>query len=324
MSFIRHAFQTMHPAMQMVMLACITLSMLAVAAMVGVLWVTGGDVAGMMALASPEVLMDRTNILVLNNANQLVGFLAGAWLFAALVGRSHLGGFFMTVPNRAMWLWAVLLAVCASPLLDLTYRINEWALLPGSSLHAWAGSLEAQAAELTQRILTCSSPIEGVAVLFSVALLPALCEEWLFRGALQPVMVRATGRVHWGIWLTAAVFSAIHMQFFGFLPRMILGALFGYLVVYSGSIWPAILGHFINNAGVVVTAWVMGPDWLDTGLEPQPLSTWAWFDWLWAVVGTGVLLAVMKHLGSTRSSNLHGYRDTLNSSTSPGGAMQQG
>ncbi|MDA0728300.1 MAG: CPBP family intramembrane metalloprotease [Bacteroidetes bacterium] len=322
MSFIRHAFQTMHPAMQMVMLACITLSMLAAAAVVGVLWVTGGNVEGMMAMASPEVLMDRANILVLNNANQLVGFLAGAWLFAALVGRSHLGGFFMKRPNGIMWLWAAVVAVCASPLLDLTYRINEWALVPGSSLHAWAGSLEAQAAVLTQRILTFSSPVEGVAVLFSVALLPALCEEWLFRGALQPVMVRATGQVHLGIWLTAAIFSAIHMQFFGFLPRMILGALFGYLVVYSGSIWPAILGHFINNAGVVVTAWVMGPEWLETGLEPQPLSTWAWFDWAWAIAGIGVLLSVMKHLGSTRRSNIHDYRVALDSSSSLGGSMR--
>jgi membrane protease YdiL (CAAX protease family) len=89
---------------------------------------------------------------------------------------------------------------------------------------------------------------------------------------------------HVGIWISAALFSAIHMQFFGFIPRMLLGAAFGYLVVHSGSIWPAVTGHLVNNAGVVIAAAWMGPEWLEQGLEPQPLSTWDAYDWGQAAV----------------------------------------
>jgi hypothetical protein len=87
-----------------------------------------------------------------------------------------------------------------------------------------------------------------------------------------------------GIWVSAVLFSAIHMQFFGFVPRMLLGAGFGYLVAYSGSLWPAVLGHFVNNAGVVLAAFWMGEEWIEDGLEPQALSTWEWTDWAWASI----------------------------------------
>jgi uncharacterized protein len=56
------------------------------------------------------------------------------------------------------------------------------------------------------------------------------------------------GNVHAAVWLTAIVFSVIHFQFYGFLPRVLLGALLGYLVIWTGSIWASILAHFANNA----------------------------------------------------------------------------
>ena len=137
---------------------------------------------------------------------------------------------------------------------------------------------------MTRSILAFSEGAGLGMVLVSVALLPALCEEWLFRGTLQPLLIRASGNIHVGIWISAGLFSAIHMQFFGFIPRMLLGAAFGYLVVHSGSIWPAVTGHLVNNAGVVIAAAWMGPEWLEQGLEPQPLSTWDAYDWGQAAV----------------------------------------
>ena len=303
MSFIRNAFQTMHPAAQVVMLGCIVLTFMALAAGAGVLWASGGDAAQMQTLMQQGATgeLDRNAVLAMNNANQLMAFLGASLAFATLVGMSFLGRFFLQAPALKMLGLAVVIALGMSPVLDFTYRLNEWALVPGSDLHQWAGGLEAQAMVLTKALLAFSGTSEVWAVLFSVAVLPALCEEWLFRGTLQPILVRATGNIHVGIWVSAALFSAIHMQFFGFVPRMLLGAGFGYLVVYSGSLWPAILGHFVNNAGVVIAAWWMGSTWLEEGLEPQPLSSWAWSDWsmaLVALVALGWALGKLRRDGS--------------------------
>jgi len=85
-----------------------------------------------------------------------------------------------------------------------------------------------------------------------IALLPAIGEELLFRGVIQRIFIRWTKNSHWGIWIAAILFSALHMQFYGFIPRLLLGALFGYLLVWSGSMWLPIAAHFVNNAVAVI------------------------------------------------------------------------
>jgi len=92
-------------------------------------------------------------------------------------------------------------------------------------------------------------------VLF-VGLLTAIVEEFMFRGCLQTIFEKWFKNKHVAIWVTAILFSAFHMEFFGFLPRLLLGAMFGYFVVWSGSVWPAILGHFLNNASAVVATYL--------------------------------------------------------------------
>lgn len=303
MSFIQRAFQTMHPAAQVVFLACLVLTLMAVAAFAGMLWAAGGDVAAMQSMVTSGMdALDRSDVLAMNNLNQLLAFFGASWAFAALVGRNHLGRFFTGAPTWGMVGLAAALVVGMSPVLDLTYRLNEWALVPGSALHAWAGALEAQAMAMTKTILDLDNGPGLVAVLVSVAVLPALCEEWLFRGTLQPILARGTGNLHVAIWVSAALFSAIHMQFFGFIPRLLLGALFGYLVAYSGSIWPAVVGHFVNNAGVVIVAAWMGPEWFEQGLEPQDWAAWGATDWAQAA-GCLVLLAWALHTFSQRGDS---------------------
>jgi len=293
----------MHPAAQVVMLACIVLTFMALAAGVGIGWVSNGDMAELQRLmeASQTGQLSRDAMLAMNNANQLLAFFGASWAFAALVGTGFLGRFFSGAPTWNMLFLAVILALGMSPILDFTYRLNEWALVPGSEFHSWAGALEAQAMAITKSILAFENTAAMWPVLVSVAFLPALCEEWLFRGTLQPLLVRATGNIHVGIWVSAALFSAIHMQFFGFVPRMLLGAGFGYLVVYSGSLWPAVVGHFVNNAGVVIAAGWMGMEWLEEGLEPQPLSTWEASDWAFAVVALAALGWALRRLTQTGS-----------------------
>jgi len=92
-------------------------------------------------------------------------------------------------------------------------------------------------------------------VMLIVAVVPAVGEELLFRGVLQKIMIAWTKNPHFGVWITAFLFSALHLQFFGFFPRMLLGALFGYLFLWSKSLWLPILGHFINNGTVVLASY---------------------------------------------------------------------
>jgi len=86
-----------------------------------------------------------------------------------------------------------------------------------------------------------------------MALLPAFAEELSFRGTLQQIL----GNKHLAIWLTAIVFSAIHMQFYGFIPRMLMGAMFGYIFVWTGSLWVPIVMHFTNNSLAVIAYYLL-------------------------------------------------------------------
>ena len=84
--------------------------------------------------------------------------------------------------------------------------------------------------------------------LIIIALLPAIFEEMLFRGCLQPVMINITKNVFAGILLTGILFSALHGSFYGFLPRLALGLILGYIFYFSKNLWLSIIFHFFNNA----------------------------------------------------------------------------
>jgi uncharacterized protein len=89
--------------------------------------------------------------------------------------------------------------------------------------------------------------------LMVLALVPALFEELFFRGVLQQTMIGITKNAFAGIFITSFIFSAIHGSFYGFLPRLFLGLMLGYIFYYSKNLWLSIIAHFLNNAfGVTV------------------------------------------------------------------------
>jgi membrane protease YdiL (CAAX protease family) len=94
--------------------------------------------------------------------------------------------------------------------------------------------------------------------LITIALIPAIAEEMIFRGVFQKIFNNLFKSGHIAIWVTAFIFSAIHFQFFGFIPRFILGLVFGYLFYWSGSLWLSIISHFVNNAFPVIMAYIQG------------------------------------------------------------------
>ena len=163
-------------------------------------------------------------------------------------------------------LLAVVIMVCAVPGINLLADLNSRVELPKSLefIEQILKSQEEAAAALTERFLQADN-IGGLLINIGLmALLPALSEELSFRGTLQQIIYKdqsgkvQSTKVHLAIWVTAFIFSAIHMQFYGFVPRMLLGAMFGYVFVWSGSLWVPITMHFVNNGLAVLVYYLMG------------------------------------------------------------------
>ena len=148
--------------------------------------------------------------------------------------------------------------LCSMPIMEVLGNINQKLVLPHflQGLEDWMRRAELSAQKATEALLNLKTIGNMLWAVFVVGLLTAIAEEFLFRGVIQTIFVRWTDNKHAAIWITAILFSAFHMEFFSFLPRVFLGALFGYFVAYSGSIWPAVWGHFLNNSSAVVITYL--------------------------------------------------------------------
>ena len=153
-----------------------------------------------------------------------------------------------------MLLIGVILMFVSLPLTNILGTWNEKANF-GETLETILKMMEDTAGDLTERMLQVDTFGGLLGNLLVIALIPAIGEELTFRGVLQQSLTRRCNP-HVAIWLSAFIFSFIHFQFYGFLPRMFLGLILGYMFYYSGSLWTSILMHFINNGTAVVVAYL--------------------------------------------------------------------
>ncbi len=147
----------------------------------------------------------------------------------------------------------VVFMILIIPAINLLGDLNHHLQLPKalSGFENWMKASEVQATQFTEKLLNVKD-IKGLIFnVFLIAIIPAFGEELFFRGTLQAILKDWKG-VKLAIWLSAIIFSAIHLQFYGFVPRMLLGAFFGYLLFWSGNIWLPIAAHFINNVLAVL------------------------------------------------------------------------
>jgi hypothetical protein len=171
--------------------------------------------------------------------------------------------------NFASVLLVLVLSFSASPFINFIGEINANMQFPAwlSGVENWMKNAENKAAEITEAFLKVESTGGLIFNIFMIAFLPSIGEELLFRGVIQRIFTNWTRNYHWGIWISALLFSALHMQFYGFIPRMFLGVLFGYLLVWSGSMWLPIIAHFINNAVAVVAMYLIDKELLSPEIE---------------------------------------------------------
>lgn len=163
----------------------------------------------------------------------------------------------------------ILLMITAIPIINYMVELNGQMKLPAylKDLELWMRSKEDSAEVITESFMRMDNFLSYSINLVVIGLLPAIGEELLFRGFLQGQLIKRTGNIHLAIWLSAFLFSAMHLQFYGFFPRFILGAVFGYLFVWSGSLWIPVLAHFINNAGAVSLQYFLGREFTEDNID---------------------------------------------------------
>ncbi|MCC7303380.1 MAG: CPBP family intramembrane metalloprotease [Bacteroidia bacterium] len=182
----------------------------------------------------------------------------------------------------------LIIAVCVlatMPLVAFVAELNAMLPLPEILL-----KMEKDAENLTRAFLRSDGPGDLFINMGVVAVTAAVAEEIFFRGSVQPILARWTKNIHWAIWLTALLFSVLHFQFLGLVPRLLLGALMGYMFYWTGSLWAPILAHFVNNGTGVLVNYLIQKGTLGEEIEHYGSSG---SDWLGLLGGTLVMLACL-------------------------------
>lgn len=144
----------------------------------------------------------------------------------------------------------VAIALAALPFVAFTESLNKQVVFP-EAIEKIMRLMEDMAAQMMELFVNTDSIVQLFINIFVIAIIPGFCEELMFRGWIQRSLMKRNNP-HVAIWVTAIIFSAIHFQFYGFIPRMILGAILGYAYYYTGTLWASIIMHALNNTVAVV------------------------------------------------------------------------
>jgi len=219
---------------------------------------------GDISADTPKETLESVQLILM--VSQLFTFLLPGVVFAVLYYRKNWlkRTLLSRAPSTDNISWGFGLLMLTFVAMQLVYWLNKQIPLP-DSLKAAEDTSQA----LIQAMITLDSPMALPMNLLVMALLPAIGEELIFRGLLQRIAVRLTANVHAGIWISATLFSLMHWQFEGFFVRQLLGALFGYLLYWSGSLWLPILVHFVFNGLQIVGQYMYVQGKIDVDLDQE-------------------------------------------------------
>lgn len=157
--------------------------------------------------------------------------------------------------SGVIFLLVTAIAIISIPAMNTIINWNEGIQLPDAlqPIEQWMRAMEDSAKEVTDTLIGTPGAGGLIIAVVIVGLLAGFSEELFFRGCLQRILSTSGMNIHCAIWVTAIVFSSVHMQFFGFFPRLLLGAYFGYLLAWSRSIWLPMFAHALNNTMAVIT-----------------------------------------------------------------------
>ncbi len=245
-------------------------------------WLSSGDLKYVGALK------------ILLTAQQIGLFLAPSLFLALTEGKKPPRFYGLNKPMINTMFVVLLLMICSMPLMSWVNETNQKMVFPEflKGVEEWMRKMEDEGAKTTEAILKMKTIGDLLITLVVVAVVPAICEEFLFRGALQRTFLRWMKNPHVAIWTSAIIFSAIHFQFYGFFPRLFLGAAFGYIYFWTGTLWYSIFAHFLNNGFAVGMAWYFQRNNLPLDNDDQiPV---AWYGYVISALLTLALFKLLK------------------------------
>ena len=206
-------------------------------------------------------------------------------------------------PKASLLFLVFMIMLCAMPFMEWMGLANQKMVLPEflKPLENWMRNKEDEAMKMTILLLNTKNIFDFSINIIVIALLPAIGEELMFRGGIQRSFTRMFKNPHMAIWITAFIFSAIHLQFFGFFPRLFLGAAFGYIYLWTGSLWYAMLAHFLNNAYAVSVAWYLQEHHIPL-TEADNSSNFPWYGYVISLI---LSIFLFKYLKNKTTAN-HG------------------
>jgi membrane protease YdiL (CAAX protease family) len=221
----------------------------------------------------------RQALLVYQGVTMVCGFALGALAFIKF-NKGDVGEYLSPktqVPFNALLLSAVLIILIMpanSWLIEWNVNFQFPAFL--KEMEAGMKAKEEQLKVLTEYLTKFDSLGALLFGMVIIAVLPAICEELLFRGVLQQELIRWFKNPHVGIILASFIFGAIHFQFYGLFPRMALGMVLGYLYYWSKNIWVPIVGHFMNNGFTLLFLYLHQQGQVDVKVESTEAMPWYW------------------------------------------------
>jgi len=263
-----------HPFVQLLILIALIVAGFCVSSffmmLFGFLFLEGSDLNVIYSLTTDSPESVRLFLKWMQGFIQISMMLLPALIFVCFYGRKH---FNILKIKSIKHFWSLLVSIALPfavlPLVGLLSEWNNAIKFPDFlfAVEQYLRNMEDAAAEMTKLFLYAETGWGLLLNLFIIAVIPAIAEEFLFRGVIQNIFKRWFCNVHWAVIVTALIFSVVHGQFFGILPRFALGLMLGYLFVVIGSIWAPIIAHFVNNGAATIVAFLETKGFIETTAE---------------------------------------------------------
>jgi membrane protease YdiL (CAAX protease family) len=212
---------------------------------------------------------NQLNAFLFIQAASSLGFLLTAVMFSkleAFSAREHLK--LIGLPAIKVLGMAVFATLVAQFFIEFMVTVNSKIPLP-----TWLSFLkdyEKQLEEMTNAILNFKSFNQFISISIVLGLLPALCEEFFFRGLLLGDFLKNKINPYWSITITGLLFALFHAEFQNTIAIWLLGAFLGYLYYVSGSIWPSVAAHFTNNMLQIIFKYLYNTGIIKSNVADEP------------------------------------------------------